>query len=167
MDGEFDITGYVDADHGSHEDRKSVYSFLFMLAGARSYTLVSLSTAESEVRACHALKEPVKHLLYLKKVFESLILPEVAERSKIYLSRLPICINEDNRAAIRYMINPSGESSMKHIESVIFWLHDHVKSGQIKFIECASADMLADNGTKIQEYGPFTSINDRLMPRDL
>ena len=172
MDGEFDLTGYVDADHGSHEDRKSVYSFLFMLAGgpiswkSGFETLVSLSTAESEVRACHALKEPVKHLLYLKKVFESLILPEVAERSKIYLSRLPLCINEDNRAAIRYMINPSGESSMKHIESVIFWLHDHVKSGLIKFVECASADMLADNGTKIQEYGPFTSINDRLMPRD-
>lgn len=74
-----------------------------------------------------------------------LILPDVAERAKIHLFRLPLYDNEDNRAVIRSMISPSGESSIKHIVgSVIFWLHDHVKSGQTKFAECALADILAD-----------------------
>ena len=169
IDGEFDLLGYVDADYGSHEDRKSVYSYLFMFAGgpiswkSGFESLVALSTAEAEVRAMHAMKEAVKHNLYLKKVFASLLQPEIAERSKIYITRLPMLIREDNRAAIRYVINPSGESSMKHIESDICWLHDHVADGNIKFEECASKDMLSDNGTKDNEFPIFQSGNSRIM----
>lgn len=78
--------------------------------------------------------------------------PEIAERANIYLSCLSMCLNVNNRAAIKYMINPSGESSMKHLESAIFWLsYDHVKNGQVKFVEYAPADMFANNETKIQE----------------
>ena len=74
LSGSNKLEGYVDADHASHESRRSVYSYIFMLAGGPIYwkngfeTRFSLSTAESEIRAVFALRECVKHLLYLKKV---------------------------------------------------------------------------------------------------
>jgi len=72
------LLGYVDADHASHEDRRSRYYFIFMLAGGPIFwkngfeTRFALSTAESEVRAIYALREAIKHILYLRKVFNSL-----------------------------------------------------------------------------------------------
>jgi hypothetical protein len=115
------VRGYVDADHASHEDRKSIYSYIFTLAGAPFawkvgfQTRISLSTAESEVRAIAALREAVKHLLYLKKVFRSLLLPGQSDSAHIAMATLSIQLLEDNGAAVRYAYNPASQSSMKYI----------------------------------------------------
>ena len=107
--------------------------------------------------------EATKQVIYLKKLFVNLLHPEIAERSKIYIAQLPLIIYEDNRAAIRYIINPSGESSMKHLEAKIFWLHDARKCGDLDLAECNSEDMLADSGTKDNYYPIFISLVNRIM----
>jgi len=74
VDGDPKVLGYVDSDHAGHENRKSIYSYIFNLARAPFWwkvgfqTRVSLSTADSEVRSIAALREVTKQLLYLKKV---------------------------------------------------------------------------------------------------
>ena len=71
MDGDPNIVGYVDADHASHESRRSVYYYIFKYSGGPIFwkngleTRFSLSTGESEVRVVYALREAIKHVLYL------------------------------------------------------------------------------------------------------
>jgi hypothetical protein len=65
-DADPNVLGYVDSDHAGHENRKSIYSYIFTLAGAPFcwkvgfQTRVSLSTADSEVRAIAALRDVTK-----------------------------------------------------------------------------------------------------------
>jgi hypothetical protein len=72
IDNDFNLTGYVDADHASHEDRRSRYCYIFMIAGGPISwkngfeTRFTLSTAESEIRAIFGLREAIKHVLYLE-----------------------------------------------------------------------------------------------------
>jgi hypothetical protein len=108
-DGDPRLIGYVDSDHAGHENRKSIYSYIFTLAGAPLswkvgfQTRVSLSTADSEVRAIAALREVTKHILYLKKVFRLLNhLTDTANSACIALANLPLELLEDNGAAVRY-----------------------------------------------------------------
>jgi hypothetical protein len=122
MNADAQIVGYVDADHASHESRRSIYSYIFMFAGAPLFwkngfeTRFSLSTAESEIRAVFALREAIKHVLYLKKVFKSLLLEDIADKASIAMSNLPTAIFEDNLAALRYSLNPSSQSTIKYLE---------------------------------------------------
>ena len=115
------LIGYADADHASHEGRRSVYSYIFMMAGGPIAwkngfeNRFSLSTAESEIRAVYALREALKHLLYLKKIFKSFLKENLCNDTHLAMSELPIIIMEDNSAAINYQINPSSKSSMKYL----------------------------------------------------
>ena len=170
IDSDHNLLGYVDSDHGSCEDRYPVYSWLFTFMGGPiswkcGYTKkITLSTAESEVRAIDSLKEVLKHLLYLKKMFCQLGLSD-AYTNIVKSCMLPIILKEDNKAAIRYVINPSSHSSMKHLEMDIYWIHDAIhidKSIEVEYIE--TKEQLADNGTKRLIFSIFKYIIDILMP---
>ena len=65
-------------------------------------SLSSLSTAESEVRAIFALREAIKHILYMRKVFDLLKLSDTIDIAHLALTSIPQIIYEDNAAAIRY-----------------------------------------------------------------
>ena len=76
-------------------------SFMHNLAGASLsskvgfQTRISLSTADSEVRAIAALRKLVKYILYLKKVFISLNQSKIANSAYIALANLPLELLED------------------------------------------------------------------------
>ena len=166
---DFKLLGYVDADHASHESRRSVYSNIFMLAGGPIYwkngfeTRFSLSTAESEIRAVFALRECIKHLLYLKKVFKTFLRDDVADNASIAMSSLPLSIFEDNAATIRYQLNFSSQSTMKYLEVDIYWINDSYTRGEFQLVKIENADQLADINTKFTTGLIFLSLRGRLM----
>ena len=78
------ITIMVITDHATCEDRKSVYCYMFMLAGGPITCKSGFSdrrrvsgTAESEVRGVHATKEACRRLKYMIKLFKELNLPTI------------------------------------------------------------------------------------------
>jgi hypothetical protein len=111
-----------------------------------------LSTAESEIRAIFAIREAIKHVLYLKKIFNSLALSDTADNASIF---------EDNAAAIRYAYNPSPQSTMKYLETDIYWIHDSIQRKEISIID--AVNQLADIGTKLNPGPIFLSLRSRLM----
>ena len=169
MDGDPNIVGYVDADHASHESRRSVYSYIFMYAGGPIFwkngfeTRFSLSTGESEVRAVYALREAIKHVLYLKKVIKSLLLEDMADKATIAMTQLPTAVFEDNMAAIRFSLNPASQSTMKYLEVDILWIHDSIERGEFKLIHIDSIKQLADIGTKLNSAEIFYQLRSQLM----
>ena len=155
IDGPQTIDGYVDADHASHESRYSVYCYIFMIAGGALFwkngfeERYSLSTAESEIRAVYGLRESIKHLLYLKKIFKSLLIPSTADSASISITHLPQRIFEDNAATIRFGINPSSQSTMRYLETDILWIHDAIIRKEFELVKIGTLDQYADIGTKL------------------
>jgi hypothetical protein len=169
LNGDPKLDGFVDADHASHESRRSIYTYLFMLAGGPLFwkngfeTRFSLSTGESEVRAVFALREAIKHVLYMKKVFRSFMLDNIADSPTVAMSILPTAVFEDNLAAIRYSLNPSSQSTMKYLEVDILWIHDAIERGEFKLVKIDTKQQLADIGTKFNIAEIFLYLRSQLM----
>jgi hypothetical protein len=163
------LIGYADSDHASHECRRSIYSYIFMMAGGPIAwkngfeDRFSLSTAESEIRAVYALREALKHLLYLKKIFKSFLKENLCDDIYLAMSELPIKIMEDNSAAINYQINPSSKSSMKYLEVDIYWIHDSYMRNEFKLYKIESIKQLADLNTKFNTTEIFFNLRSKLM----
>ena len=169
LDADNTLAGYADADHASHESRRSIYSYLFMFAGGPLFwkngfeARFSLSTAESEIRAVFALREAIKHVLYMKKVFISLLKVDTANSATIAMSSLPTAVFEDNLATIRYSMNPTSQSTMKYLEVDILWIHDAIARGEFKLVSISTVDQLADIGTKFNRADIFLKLRKELM----
>ena len=169
IDASSEITAYVDADHASHESRYSIYCYIFMFAGAPIFwkngfeERLSLSTAESEIRAVYGLRECIKHILYMKNVFSSLNYSSATDNSSIAMANLPIRVFEDNSAAIRYGINPSSQSTMKYFELDILWINDSIQRGEFELVKIETKDQLADLGTKFTTSEIFLYLRNRMM----
>jgi hypothetical protein len=169
LDSDLSLTGYVDADHASHKDRRSRYCYIFMLAGGPISwkngfeTRFTLSTAESEIRAIYGLREAIKHVLYLKKVLIALSHKDSADEATISMCTLPQVIFEDNAAAIRYAFNPASQSTMKYLETDILWIHDAIERNEFTLTKIDSANQLADIGTKFNRADIFFFLRKRLM----
>jgi hypothetical protein len=169
LDGPNEFTGFVDADHASHESRYSIYCFIFMYAGGPIFwkngfeERYSLSTAESEIRAVFGLRECIKHLLYMKNVFRSLLTSNAVDNPIIAMANLPIRVFEDNAAAIRFGINPSSQSTMKYFELDILWINDAIQRGEFVLVKIETKDQLADIGTKFTTSDIFFYLRGILM----
>ena len=123
----------------------------------------SLSTTESEIRAVYALREALKHLLYLKKIFKSFLKENLCNDTYLTMSELSIKIMEDNSAAINYQINPSSKSSMKYLEVDIYWIHDSYMRNEFKLSKIESIKQLADLNTKFNTAEIFFNLRSKLM----
>jgi hypothetical protein len=169
LEGSNELTGYVDADHASHESRFSIYCYIFMYAGGPIFwkngfeERYSLSTAESEIRAVFGLRECIKHLLYMKNVFRSLLTSNAINNPIISMANLPIRVFEDNAAAIRYGINPSSQSTMKYFELDLLWINDAIRRGEFEFVKIETKFQLADIGTKFTVSEIYFFLRDILM----
>ena len=92
--------GYCDADFCNDESRRSVYAYIFMLAGAPwcwkcgLQDRIAISTAEAEIRSMHAAQKSIQQAIWIAKLFGEL---GYTENQMKYL---PILIHEDNTAAI-------------------------------------------------------------------
>ena len=169
LDSDPGLLGYTDADHASHEARRSIYCYLFMLAGGPISwkngfeTRFSLSTAESEIRAVYALREAIKHVIYLKKVFLELVNTEIAHSASIAMTQFPQKIFEDNQSTIRFSENPASQSTMKYLEIDLYWIHDSVVRKEFQLVNIAGSDQLADIGTKLNVAIIFKHLRSCLM----
>jgi hypothetical protein len=64
------------------------------------------------------------------------------------VQRNPTALYEDNRACRMMSENPVQKERSKHIDFRIHALRERVASGDVKVLDCASADMVADSLTK-------------------
>jgi hypothetical protein len=144
------IDGWCDADLSGDELRHSLYSYLFMLAGAPiswrvgSQDRIALSTCESEVRAVHAMKEAAKQAMWYNKVCFEIrrdLTTQVGQTT-------PLRVHEDNEACIAYSRNPVRHSTMKHLERELYWIQEAVARGELELIATPTKYQWADIGTK-------------------
>jgi len=126
-------------------------------------TRFTLSTGESEVRAIYALREAIKHLLYLRKVFTAFRLPAISDSVPLSLTSIPQIIYEDSAAAIRYAFNPESQSTMKYLETDLLWINDAVKRGEFIPTKIETAAQLADIGTKLNRSDIYLTLRALLM----
>ena len=163
VNGNDKLVGYVDSDHASCEDRRSMYCYMFMLAngpitcksGFTDRRCIS-GTAESEVRAVHASKEACMHLKYLIKVFDELGLPSIVQDVEINDSQPNLAIYEDNSACISWSEQETGSTKMKHFETDLYWIQDEAQQYKsFKLVKIDTKKQLADPGTKNLSYREF------------
>jgi len=163
-DGNFVPYGYADSDFSAHETRRSVGSFLFMLAGGpfswKSVLgkIIALSTCEAEIRAIHAAYHAIKEAIWLAKLFKELRLGE-AEDNEF----LPIKIHEDNLAAIMFTKNPVYHSTMKHLERALYWIRASVDAKLVVLSPTKTEDQWADIGTKAFFRPRFELLRDKFL----
>ena len=72
--------------------------------------------------------------------------------------------DEDNAAAIRYSLNPASQSSMKYLETDIYWIQEAIQRKEAKLVKIAGhLEQLADIGTKKHKKDYFLKIRDKLF----
>ena len=76
---------------------------------------------------------------------------------------MPIQLLEDNGAAVRYAYNPASQSSMKYLETDIYWINDYIRSGDLKITKIEASEQLADIGTKPNLRDTFMLHRNRLL----
>lgn len=160
--------GFCDADFSADESRKSVGSFVFMLAdGPFSWKTaldrkIALSTCEAETRAVHAARETIKEAIWLAKLFEELNIPNIGSSNNF-----PIKIHEDNLSTIMYSKNPAHHSTMKHLERELYWIRENVQQGTIILEATATEDQCADMLTKALHTPQLTKLRGKIMVEDI
>lgn len=95
------------------------------------------------------MKESIKFLLYIKKIFNSLLIPSIADSASISTTHLPQRIFEDNAAINRLGINPSSQSMIKYLETDILWIYDAIIRKEFEQIKIGTLDQNTDIGTKL------------------
>ena len=139
---EVQLEGYTDSDWGGCLDsRKSTGAYLFKLGGAavswasRRQTSVALSSCEAEyMAACMASKEAVWQRSFLEELGE----PRTG----------PVEIKSDSESALNLMKNPVFHSKTKHIGIQYHFTRELVGKGDVSFVFCRTAFMVADSLTK-------------------
>jgi hypothetical protein len=156
--------GYADSDFSAHETRRSVGSFIFMLAGGpfswKSVLgkIIALSTCEAEIRAIHSAYHAIKEAIWLAKLFMELGVNNIG--SEAYL---PIRIHEDNLAAIMFTKNPVYHSTMKHLERALYWIRASVDQKLVMLAPTNTVDQWADIGTKPFFRPRFEFLTEKFM----
>ena len=160
--------GFCDADFSADESRKSVGSFIFMLAnGPFSWKTaldrkIALSTCEAETRAVHAARETIKEAIWLAKLFEELNIPNIGSKSNF-----PIKIHEDNLSTIMYSKNPAHHSTMKHLERELYWIRENVQQGTIILEATDTEDQCADMLTKALHAPQLIKLRSKIMVEEI
>jgi hypothetical protein len=143
--------GFCDADYGADESRKSILSYIFMLAGGPiSWKVgmakaISLSSAESELRSIDAAFPAIKEAIAIIKLFEELGINIVGAEP---VRGFPLIINEDNKACIAYNCNLIRHSTIKHLERELYWIQEVVARGEIELIATPTKLQWTNIGTK-------------------
>jgi hypothetical protein len=162
IEGNKHIEGYVDSDYGTE---RNVYMYMFLLCNGpiswkSSFSAVSTSTAEAELRGVHGTKEAIKQLIWLTKLCHEVGLDLLEVDGK---KCMPLIIHEDNQAMISYAMNGDRHTLMKHLERDINWIRESVKTHELTFKHTVTKDMWSDIGTKALVATPFQYIRSNIM----
>jgi hypothetical protein len=147
--------GYVDADWGGAEDRKSTGAFIFMLGNSpiswqsKRQNTVALSSTEAEYIAT---KEVTKEAIWLRRLFADLGHPQDS----------PTTLYEDNTATIALARNPRQHNRTKHIDIQYHFIREYVANNTVKIEHIESKDQLADLLTKGLNREKFNTLFPRL-----
>jgi len=138
-----DLEGYGDADGSTHEDRKAISGYAFMIDGGavswstKKQEIISLSTTEAEyVAATHAAKEAV----WLRTLISELYGED--------LIKGPTTLHSDNQSAIALTKDHQYHARTKHIDIRFHFIRWVIEEGKVKLVYCPTNDMLADSFTK-------------------
>src|SRR5690606_12649422 len=129
-----ELVGYVDADWARDQsDRKSVYGYVFMLAGAaitwktKKQVSVALSTCEAEY---YGMSEAAQEATYLRHILDFIHLSPSG----------PTTIFVDNRSAIALSKNPVHHTRAKHIDIRYHYNREAQERKIVSFLPIASAE---------------------------
>jgi hypothetical protein len=155
--GEFEITGYCDADWGGDlSDRKSTTGYCTFLNdnliswASKKQPTVALSSAEAEYMA---ISDMMKEILWMRMILSELHLSVVT----------PTVIYVDNQSAIRISENDSDHDRTKHIDIRHCFIRDCIKNGDLKLEWIPTQYQRADIFTKPLGTHTFTTLRDTLM----
>ena len=159
QNGNVQLKGYVDADWGGAETRKSISGYLFSLGNnlvswaSKRQATTALSTTEAEyVAASSAGQEAV----WLRLLLQSLGF----EQKKATV------IQEDNQGCIALSKNPKFHARTKHIDIKHHYIRDLVTTNQIDLSYCASHKMVADVLTKPLPKEQFERFRNRMQVKN-
>jgi transposase InsO family protein len=135
------LVGYCDADYGGDaSNRKSTSGHVFLMYGgvvaamSRRQDVVAQSTGEAEYISMAAAG---KTALFLR-----ILLADIFGKAE------PVKIFTDNTAALTLVGNPIASKRSKHIDVQYHFARDRVMRGELEYVYCNTADMLADCLTK-------------------
>jgi len=136
-----DLVGYTDADGSTHEDRKAVSGYAFIIDGgavswaSKRQELISLSTTESEyVAITHASKEA----LWLRSLIGQVFGPFTE----------PVPLKSDNMSAISLTQDHQYHARTKHIDIRFHFIRWIIQDKKMKLSYCPTDEMIADTLTK-------------------
>ena len=154
--GNVQLKGYVDADWGGTENRKSISGYLFTLGSnlvswaSKRQATTALSTTEAEYVAASSA---VQKAVWLRLLLNSLG----------FKQGKPTTINEDNQGCIALSKNPKYHARTKHIDIKHHFIRDLVTANQIDLSYCASHKMVADIMTKPLPKEQFERFRNRMQ----
>jgi hypothetical protein len=136
------LIAFADADFAACTDtRRSISAYVCMLNGAciswksKQQKAVSTSTSQAEFVSASGAADEV---LWLRRTLADLDVPQNA----------PTPLWEDNRACRMMSENPVHRERSKHIDYRAHSLRERVNDGVVRLLDCPTADMTADMGTK-------------------
>src|SRR6202035_1190951 len=123
------------------EDRKSVFGYLFTLAGgavaltSKKQITVVLSTMEAELIA---LNEAGKEAVFLCQLLQQLS-PQ---------HQPPVLINCDNLGTVQFSQNPQHHQRSKHVDVRYHYIRQLIEDNLVKIQHIGTKHMVADMLTK-------------------
>ena len=141
-DGEFEVTGYTDADWaGDKTDRRSTSGYFTFIGDSlitwrsKKQKVVARSSAEAEYRG---MAHGVCELLWIRNVLKELG----------FKLQKPMDLHCDNTAAIEIAHNPVQHDRTKHVEVDRHFIKENLDRKIIRFPFVSSEEQLADVLTK-------------------
>ena len=135
------LIGYLDADYGGDlQDRKSTSGMVFTLFGgliswaSTKQKTVAIATVVAEYIA---LTPVIKEALWLKQLFEEILIPMGL-----------IEVKTDAQGALDLATNARFSQKTKHIDIRHHFIRDHINTKEIDLKHIPIAEMIADILTK-------------------
>lgn len=151
---------YADANFAEETGRKSRSGHVFIMGRAavtwfcKKQPVVALSSTESEY---YSLSEAVKEALWIRQVFEELKMP----------LNNPTIMHQDNMSTMAIAMNPIQHQRVKHMDTRVHFIRDHLEKKDIKLMYCPTEDMVADILTKALPRKAHVKLTELLGLRSL
>ena len=151
-----EVLAYIDSSHGIHDDMRGQTGSIISLGSGPIYAKSSRqkintkSSAESELVG---LSDSVGQVVWVRNFI-------IEQGYKLERAK----INHDNKAAITLIENGKSKSERsRHISIRYFFVHDRIKSGEIKLQYLNTEEMIADILTKPLQGSLFKYLRSKLL----
>ncbi|GLI62768.1 hypothetical protein VaNZ11_005512 [Volvox africanus] len=138
--GRLELSGFCDSDYAGALSRRSTSAYVFLLGnGAISWSsklqpTVATSTAEAEYMASAAA---IKEALWLRHLLHDL---------GVGVEAVPLRC--DSTSCISMLVSPISTARTKHIDICHHFARQRVERGEIRMVQCTTAEQVADILTK-------------------